>query len=327
MEELLAEWLAEEQERTGSAAQPAALQDDETLQTPRNEEFVLRVAQAAQPQDGHGQSNSSDAWQQLLAMSIDQLTQVTQALAPLRTMRRWRPDHSGLIDSIFQELDACMAAAQQQQQQQQQQLVAANAVLGGLASDRASSGGSGGAQPAQPAEVVRPSPVSGYSSSWQPAPPAQVAPASADHEAEHVPPLVGPAASVSGAQVDLHAPSSGGALPGASSRASAGHEDLLADPRQAPAGSTTRFTEYMARLRPRREATRRRRQERLEQLNAALEQYTALLGPVEDLAPGDEARTLRCGHAYHRQCVDVWLRRSRLCCLCKRPIDGQGTSD
>lgn len=116
----------------------------------------------------------------------------------------------------------------------------------------------------------------------------------------------------------------------------------------------------MARLRPRREATRRRRQERLEQLNAALEQYTALLGPaagagpppadaaafidahtatsvwagphdtvcaicVEDLAPGDEARTLRCGHAYHRQCVDHWLRRSRLCCLCKRPIDGQGT--
>lgn len=42
----------------------------------------------------------------------------------------------------------------------------------------------------------------------------------------------------------------------------------------------------------------------------------------EDLAVGEEVRTLPCGHRYHRECVDAWLRRSRLCCICKRPIDG-----
>jgi len=42
---------------------------------------------------------------------------------------------------------------------------------------------------------------------------------------------------------------------------------------------------------------------------------------VEDLAVGDEIRTLPCGHRYHRECVDAWFQRSRLCCLCKRPID------
>lgn len=45
---------------------------------------------------------------------------------------------------------------------------------------------------------------------------------------------------------------------------------------------------------------------------------------VEDLEEGDEIRTLPCGHVYHKQCVDEWLRRSRLCCLCKRPINEHG---
>mmetsp|Transcript_167204 Transcript_167204/g.537087 ORF Transcript_167204/g.537087 Transcript_167204/m.537087 type:complete len:228 (-) Transcript_167204:92-775(-) len=43
----------------------------------------------------------------------------------------------------------------------------------------------------------------------------------------------------------------------------------------------------------------------------------------DDLAEGDEVRTLPCGHVYHKECVDEWLQRSRLCCLCKRPIDGE----
>lgn len=42
---------------------------------------------------------------------------------------------------------------------------------------------------------------------------------------------------------------------------------------------------------------------------------------VEDFVEGDEVRRLPCGHIYHRECVDVWLLRSRACCLCKRPID------
>lgn len=46
----------------------------------------------------------------------------------------------------------------------------------------------------------------------------------------------------------------------------------------------------------------------------------------EDLAQGDEVRTLRCGHIYHKDCIDVWLRRSRLCCLCKQPIDGSSST-
>jgi len=45
----------------------------------------------------------------------------------------------------------------------------------------------------------------------------------------------------------------------------------------------------------------------------------------EDLVEGDAVRTLPCGHVYHRECVDSWLCRSRLCCLCKRPIDSPGS--
>merc|ERR1712029_119022 len=42
---------------------------------------------------------------------------------------------------------------------------------------------------------------------------------------------------------------------------------------------------------------------------------------MEDLAVGDEVRTLPCGHHYHKDCVDSWLRRSNMCCTCKRPIN------
>lgn len=119
-----------------------------------------------------------------------------------------------------------------------------------------------------------------------------------------------------------------------------------------------RFAEYMARVSARRAETQRRRAERLAQLHVALEQHFSAFaagelgaedippagdaafveahsvasvwaGPddtqcvicVEDIAHGDAVRTLSCGHVYHQECVDQWLQRSRLCCLCKRPID------
>mmetsp|Transcript_99595 Transcript_99595/g.253141 ORF Transcript_99595/g.253141 Transcript_99595/m.253141 type:complete len:237 (+) Transcript_99595:89-799(+) len=43
---------------------------------------------------------------------------------------------------------------------------------------------------------------------------------------------------------------------------------------------------------------------------------------VDDLSEGDVVRTLPCGHVYHKECVDSWLRRSVLCCLCMQAING-----
>lgn len=118
--------------------------------------------------------------------------------------------------------------------------------------------------------------------------------------------------------------------------------------------ASNRFGEYMARVEARRDAAQSRRRERLVQLNAMLDQLMAdgafaagggsppgeaaidantttstWTGPedtacticIEDFVLGQEVRTLRCGHVYHRECVDAWLRRSRLCCLCKQAID------
>jgi len=117
---------------------------------------------------------------------------------------------------------------------------------------------------------------------------------------------------------------------------------------------TNRFAEYMARVEARRVTGQRRRQERLARLDEMLDQIAAGVGSssdgaslpseaeidantttftwsgpedatcticIEDLVPGAEVRRLRCGHVYHRECVDAWLRRSRLCCLCKQAID------
>jgi len=117
-----------------------------------------------------------------------------------------------------------------------------------------------------------------------------------------------------------------------------------------------RLSEYMARAEARRADARRRREERLRALNAALDAHmqaglagtevppaeaveaminnhtvtsTWSTGPagaqcvicVEDLTEGESVRTLPCGHVYHQECIDLWLQRSRLCPLCKRPID------
>merc|ERR1712129_445976 len=121
---------------------------------------------------------------------------------------------------------------------------------------------------------------------------------------------------------------------------------------------------YQASVASRGQDARRRRQNRAQQLNAALdaimasslaplgdtaaadvaaapatdmafvERHTCTsvwAGPagaecvicIQDLVDGDEVRTMPCGHTFHRECMDVWLQRSRFCPLCRRPIDGQ----
>lgn len=35
---------------------------------------------------------------------------------------------------------------------------------------------------------------------------------------------------------------------------------------------------------------------------------------------GDEVRSLPCTHNFHRSCIDVWLTRSGMCPLCRRPV-------
>ena len=34
-------------------------------------------------------------------------------------------------------------------------------------------------------------------------------------------------------------------------------------------------------------------------------------------------RVLRCGHMFHADCVEEWLKKKKLCPLCNFPIDGQ----
>jgi len=42
---------------------------------------------------------------------------------------------------------------------------------------------------------------------------------------------------------------------------------------------------------------------------------------IEDLAPGDRIRRLpKCGHTFHRSCIDLWLLRSAHCPLCKQSV-------
>eukprot|EP00013_Stygamoeba_regulata_P005683 CAMPEP_0177640548 /NCGR_PEP_ID=MMETSP0447-20121125/6601_1 /TAXON_ID=0 /ORGANISM="Stygamoeba regulata, Strain BSH-02190019" /LENGTH=362 /DNA_ID=CAMNT_0019142625 /DNA_START=516 /DNA_END=1604 /DNA_ORIENTATION=+ len=43
---------------------------------------------------------------------------------------------------------------------------------------------------------------------------------------------------------------------------------------------------------------------------------------LENYEPGVLLRELPCGHFYHQECVDTWLRESGLCPLCKQPVFG-----
>jgi E3 ubiquitin-protein ligase BIG BROTHER-like protein len=36
--------------------------------------------------------------------------------------------------------------------------------------------------------------------------------------------------------------------------------------------------------------------------------------------PADELRVLRCRHAEHKECIDQWLKQSKMCCVCNTEI-------
>ena len=42
---------------------------------------------------------------------------------------------------------------------------------------------------------------------------------------------------------------------------------------------------------------------------------------LDEYEDGDEVRVLKCGHKYHKDCIDTWLKNSVQCPFCKRPID------
>ncbi|KAM0830507.1 hypothetical protein ACQ4PT_066160 [Festuca glaucescens] len=39
------------------------------------------------------------------------------------------------------------------------------------------------------------------------------------------------------------------------------------------------------------------------------------------LAGGEKCRRLVCGHVYHAECVDPWLRRKTICPLCRAKVE------
>lgn len=44
---------------------------------------------------------------------------------------------------------------------------------------------------------------------------------------------------------------------------------------------------------------------------------------LRELVAGDEARSLPCGHNFHRSCIDLWLGRSTKCPLCRQAVMAQ----
>jgi hypothetical protein len=41
---------------------------------------------------------------------------------------------------------------------------------------------------------------------------------------------------------------------------------------------------------------------------------------LSEFQPGEQVRTLRCNHSFHKDCVDTWLHRNKTCPICKREI-------
>jgi hypothetical protein len=41
---------------------------------------------------------------------------------------------------------------------------------------------------------------------------------------------------------------------------------------------------------------------------------------LEEPAPGELVRRLRCMHAFHVDCIDKWLEGSRVCPVCKMTV-------
>lgn len=49
---------------------------------------------------------------------------------------------------------------------------------------------------------------------------------------------------------------------------------------------------------------------------------------LEDMKCGEECRRLaKCGHEYHKTCVDLWLTRDKHCPLCRGSIRGRSVRE
>ncbi|CAM0883043.1 unnamed protein product [Alopecurus aequalis] len=70
-------------------------------------------------------------------------------------------------------------------------------------------------------------------------------------------------------------------------------------------------------------AIARRRAEAASQAKEGLLNKEALCAICKGLlAGGEKCRRLRvCGHVYHAECVDAWLKRKKICPLCRATVE------
>eukprot|EP00747_Dinoflagellata_sp_TGD_P222015 gnl/TRDRNA2_/TRDRNA2_93772_c0_seq1.p1 gnl/TRDRNA2_/TRDRNA2_93772_c0~~gnl/TRDRNA2_/TRDRNA2_93772_c0_seq1.p1 ORF type:complete len:139 (+),score=34.43 gnl/TRDRNA2_/TRDRNA2_93772_c0_seq1:32-448(+) len=59
---------------------------------------------------------------------------------------------------------------------------------------------------------------------------------------------------------------------------------------------------------------------KLESLDKVGDQKTCLIC-TEQFGVGDNVKTVPCGHVFHQDCVDQWLRVSTLCPVCEKPVN------
>jgi len=346
-DEELARRLAEEMDV--DAGQQAQIEADE------------RLAQALSDEQEE-QVQSTQRRPRLDRAGANAAAQALEALAPLR--RRGMQGEAGtLLDTVFQELEELV---------HQVNVNGSDAGMGPGVSEPSTgsmnaSAGVGGIT-GGPSSPAGPAGLTGLAGSTDGGAAVAAAAASAALVAPAAPTAPAPAARASPAALaePPESATNAAAVASPSDAAAAAAAAAVPPPERVSETESSamsgRLSDYMARAQARRDETRRRRQERLRALNAALDAHMqaglgglaglagaepssgaaeAMInshtvtstwgsGPsdaqcvicVEDLVEGESVRTLPCGHIYHQDCIDLWLRRSRLCCLCKLPIDG-----